>query len=564
MYPFATNSMRRIVFNDMEDKSLKLIEHIQTSSSTDMIIQRLKSRKNLIFFRVGLLDSEGRSLYDTHIKKINGPQFNKTYITDHPEVREALEKGSGYHESYSRLIGQSFAYHAKVFNFQGETFILRTAFPLEYINSLYMDIKIGFLTLSSILLFLFFIMTWLMMLHLSRPIQKIIKAVIPYQQNLNDDTSEIKIHELVNRKDEFGKLATTLHSLSQRVKAQIETLKYEQNEKEAILESLIEGVIAVDSEMTVTYANAISLKFLNIQKKHLINKHFSLAKQPECLDLLKKSKDTDEIFTTMVSLENNSGEIYLDVITAPTKDRSGAILILQDNSIHYRLLEMRKDFIANASHELKTPITIIQGFAEALHDNPSLSQDQIFTVTEKILRNCNRMTSLVKSLLILADIENLPASRLQKLDLLILAENCQKRLISVHHNANVTIIKNTSSPSYIIADKELLSLAIMNLLTNAVKYSLPPAHITITIDKIDEKISLSISDNGIGISSKDLPNIFQRFYRVDKPRSKKLGGSGLGLSIVESIIEKHHGSIRVSSEVEMGSTFTILLPEKLI
>jgi two-component system phosphate regulon sensor histidine kinase PhoR len=167
------------------------------------------------------------------------------------------------------------------------------------------------------------------------------------------------------------------------------------------------------------------------------------------------------------------------------------------------------------------------------------------------------MSALVKDLLLLTDIEHIPQSRLINCDLASLAESCCHTLQDLHPEAKVTFHQLCKEAMTLQGDPSLLELAIMNLLENAAKYSQAPAQIAVTLDRQQNDITLSIADKGIGIPSEDLDYIFQRFYRVDKARSRKLGGSGLGLSIVKTIVEKHGGKISVASKLGQGSAFTI-------
>lgn len=170
------------------------------------------------------------------------------------------------------------------------------------------------------------------------------------------------------------------------------------------------------------------------------------------------------------------------------------------------------------------------------------------------------MTNLIKDLLTLSDVENLPESRLAKCDLYEIIKNCSDSVKEVHREANIVIKKPEDQDMFLVGDAHLLEHAFLNLIDNAAKYSIAPAQITITMQHEKEKIIIQIADKGIGIPAVDLEQIFQRFYTVDKAHSRKMGGSGLGLSIVETIIEKHFGYITVQSEVGVGTTFTLELP----
>jgi signal transduction histidine kinase len=263
-----------------------------------------------------------------------------------------------------------------------------------------------------------------------------------------------------------------------------------------------------------------------------------------------------------MQLKLRGEKLYIDIVAAPKKDKSGAILVLQDKTEHHRIIEMRKDFVANASHELKTPITIIRGFAEALHDNPDLPKDTYEEITAKIVNNCEKMNNLIKDLLTLTDIEHIPESRLMECNLSEIAENAKTTVGDAYPDAEINIrLSGKNDDYYLLADPNLIELCLVNLVENAAKYSPLPADITITLDKTEEWMTVAVTDKGIGIASDELEDIFQRFYRSEKSRyNRKIGGSGLGLSIVETIIAKHFGKITVDSTEGVGSTFTVYLP----
>jgi two-component system, OmpR family, phosphate regulon sensor histidine kinase PhoR len=361
-------------------------------------------------------------------------------------------------------------------------------------------------------------------------------------------------------RDDFGKLAYTLNSLSLKIQNQINTLTNERNEKETILESLVEGVIAVDMNMVITYANQMALRFLNLEMASIIGLPFEAIRQETCQSILEQCKEEGIPKTDHLIVEKEGHKVYFDVVATPTKDNSGAILVLQDKSAHHKLLGMRKDFIANASHELKTPITIIRGFAETIHDNPTLPQEIMIDVTGKIVRNCQRMATLIKDLLILSDVENIPSTYLSSVNLKEFMEKCRASLLHVFPEAQIQI-EAPEEDVYLTAEISLLELAVMNLFENAAKYSPKPARIQITISQQAEYIIIAVADQGIGIPVEDQEQIFERFYTVDKAHSQKMGGSGLGLSIVKTIVEKHGGTISLMSTPGKGSTFTMIFPK---
>lgn len=558
MFPFVTRWVQEIVLQSMEARAVEIIAHITDAPNNDALVRRLKDQKSIMFFRSSIITNEHKVLYDSHTKRLLGPKFSQDYVIDHPEVLQAFQEGVGYHEDYSQILNQKFAYFAKAFDFHGKIYVLRTAFPYQYVREIIHDFEIGFLGLATLILLLFSIMTWFVIHYLTQPIQRIINAVKPYQEGTEYILPHIELGR-ANDNDDFNKLAYTLNSLSLKIQSHIDLITKERNEKETILESLVEGVIAVDDDMQVAYTNHMAMKLMN-SANSLIGKKFSVLHQERCENLLRQCQQEKKPLNDTLEIYQEGKKLYLDIVSAPKKDNAGAILVLQDKTAHYKIFEMRRDFIANASHELKTPITVIRGFAEALHDNPDLPVEMQREVTAKIVRNCNRMAALIKDLLTLADIENIPSSRLSLFDLSEITEHCTSMLAEVFPDAQLTVDKRKEEV-LLFADMDLLELAIMNLIENAAKYSNHPAQITVTLDEENDHVIVKVADKGIGIPVIDQEHIFDRFYTVDKAHSQKMGGSGLGLSIVKTIVEKHFGTIILESEFGKGSTFTIRMPK---
>lgn len=561
IFPFTQRAVKDIVRKGMADRATEVIEKIKYAEDHEDLIRKIKEQRGMIFFRISVITDEHKVIYDSHTKKILREAFSTEHIVEQKEVLQAFEEGRGYNEDYSETLDQDFAYFAKSFDFHGKTYVLRTAFPLKYVSELMRDFEIGFLGSAIAILLLFTLMTWFVVHYLTRPIQQIIDAIKPYHEGLITTIPTIKLKP-ENRTDEFGQLANTLNSLSIKIRNQINTLTQERNEKVAVLESLVEGVIAIDERKIINFVNTMAAKLLHKNREDLLDLPIENLDNEICINLLKRCQEENKILTETLEMKRRGEKIFLDLVAAPKQDGAGAILVIQDKTDHYRIIEMRKDFVANASHELKTPITIIRGFAETLHDNPDLPKETSEVIMEKIVNNCQKMNNLIKDLLTLTDIEHIPESRLLETDLTELVQGIKETVTDAYPDANIVINQEKEEDFFLLADPNLLELALTNLVENAAKYSVPPASIAITLDKSDDWLKVGITDKGIGIPKKELESIFQRFYRVDKSRAKKggRGGSGLGLSIVETIVDKHFGKITVDSEVGKGSTFTVYLP----
>lgn len=542
LIPFVEKMVERTLNSTLEEATEQLVVKIAQASTVTEMITLLERQELFAFFRITLTDEHGELLYDSR--------------EEPTEVREN-----------STLVSQEFAYDSENFVVAGKAYTLRTAFPLSLIQEVSHSFELGFLFFGVPILFAFAALTWLIFSRTSRPIDKLISAITPFERGERDDLPRIDLGP--ESDDEFGRLAKIFNSLSDQVRRQIETAIAEKNEKQAILESLLEGVVAIDEQQIIRYVNFTATKMLGLPKKQLLSRTLASIEIKEKNSyrelLLEKSKELlkeaaeQECILTDTFTSGVESKLYFDLIAAPKAEHRGAILVIQDKSSQHKLLEVGKDFVANASHELRTPITIIKGFAETLQDFTDLSQEMLSGIVEKIVRNCQRMETLIKDLLILSDMENLSETRFHETDLFTLLEKERQMILAVYPDATITISSSLDS-LLIDADSVLLDLALMNLLDNAAKYSRPPAQIAVELEADGSDAKITVSDKGIGIPKENLEYIFERFYTVNKARSRHLGGSGLGLSIVKNIIERHRGTVSVASEVGQGSTFTVRIP----
>ena len=414
------------------------------------------------------------------------------------------------------------------------------------------------LALGSIAFFFYIFTNAIFLRRWSEPLEQMIEAVTPSQKGDENFLPKIAFQE--GEKNAFTPLAAALNALTEKVRKQMERSQKKDKEMEGILESLNEGVIAFDARAKAIFANQVACKILALPHDILIENSLYSPAHPEslvqkCHELVLHALQTSETVTQKWTKQDS----HFDLVAAPLVHQEGVILVLQDKTPDYKVLEVGKTFIANASHELRTPITIIRGFDEMLQNDSRLSLQTKIDITNKIVHTCDRFDKLVKSLLTIADLENISPERFRTCNLISLIDNCKHLLLTAYPHVQISI----SSPLeevFTLGDPDLLDLAIMNLLENAVKYSPSSPRIHVSIQIKNEQTTVSIQDQGIGIPAPDLPHIFDRFYTVDKARSRKKGGVGLGLSIVKTILEKHQGTVSVASELGKGSEFSLNLP----
>ncbi len=564
LFPSVDWIVGKAVRNSLEEKALWLISRVRHEPDLQSMIESIRQEKAFVFFRATLFDRDGNWLYDTHRNV-----FPKEPGMETPsEVQEALQYGRGYADRFSQVFRQPFAYAAFLLEAQSGEYVLRIGLPSQDIREMTQDFEAGFLMLGSAILLICGLMAWLILRELMIPIQYITTAIEPYREGKVEFLPQIDTVNGIASEGEFRTLAETFNSLSARIGRQIESLIHQQHETEAILESLGEGIVAVDEKGRITFINRSASEMLKVSKEQAVEKYFTscpsqrLGLLESCKKLIDKMLQTRQEQSDTVCLQERPSVCFALLATA-LAGRSGGILVLQDKTADRNIVEIGKEFIANASHELRTPITIIRGFAETLHEMEGLSPEILKDITAKILKTSLRFDGLVKSLLLLADVDSNPGKSFSPIDLVGICEHSIRLIAIEHPHANLAVHRKIEK-AYVFGDADLIEMALLNVLQNAVKYSPSPAHVDLLIEKQKQCVQISVKDRGIGIPESDLMRIFDRFYTVDKAHSRKFGGSGLGLSIVKSILQKHRGDVSVSSRIGQGSTFAMTFPLDLL
>ena len=557
MVPFSNSILARLVYYAMDQSSETLIHNLQEKPDIESMVLYLDYYDTTTFFYTALIDPQLQTIQDSR-------RVHSMFSADAQEKTDAAETFKTGTLVRLGNTPESWTYIARRFYHQDTPYVLFIAMTTVQIASWISHFKVMLIIVFLSFIFLYSIILWWGGSRLIRPLLDITQAIRPYAMSKTEVLVPIPIQS--GMAQEYKHLAVTINSLLEKVKDSSRQLIEEKKEKEAILESLMEGVVTIDAAGIVRSFNHTAAQMLGVPRRQMIGKSFMPQETHPKIELFKKchaicrlALEQGNVLTDSISFADTT-KIYLDLIAVPKPFHTGVILILQDKSSQQKVVEMGKDFIANASHELRTPITIIKGFAETLQDLPSVSVPMLAEITEKIVRNCHRMDTLVKNLLTLSDIEYVPDSRFQARDIVALADNCRHVLLTLSPTIRVDIEKSHDQ-ILMEVDHDLLELALMNLLENGIKYSNAPAHLTIYLKQQSDEVLVAIQDRGIGISSHDLPHVFERFYTVNKAHSRRLGGAGLGLSIVKTIIEKHEGTISVASVLGQGTTFTFVIPQ---
>ncbi len=481
---------------------------------------------------------------------------------ERPEVKEALAGRIGTAIHYSRILYEDMFYLAAPVREKGKVIgAIRVAQPVTEINealtSLYIKITFG----GVIAAILSAIMSFLVSRGISRPIVRMKEGAEHFAKG--EFGEKLRLPEI----EELASLADTLNQMAQNLDEKIRLIIHERNEREVILSSMQEGVLAVDVEGRILTLNRAIEKMFGI--------HLSETKGRPLLEVIRNIDLRRFIEESLQDGKPTEAEIILpgpeekflhvhgSILRHDEGKHMGTLLVLNDIT-RVRLLEsMRKEFIANVSHELKTPITSIKACVETLRDESMADPGTIQRFLEILVMQTDRLNNIIDDLLSLSKIEWLEERREIQLEEVNLYNLLQASIAEISEKSSARKVEVTLQCDQgfsAVVNPSLMEQAAANLLDNAIKYSKEGDIVTIDVSRDRADIIIKVIDQGCGIGREHIPRIFERFYRVDKDRSRQSGGTGLGLAIVKHIAQAHGGSVKADSSPGKGSIFTIRLP----
>jgi two-component system phosphate regulon sensor histidine kinase PhoR len=361
--------------------------------------------------------------------------------------------------------------------------------------------------------------------------------------------------------DELAPVARAVNELAEELQNRSSEQKERELVQNATMETLSEGVLAADAEGKILFANPTIRSIFALSAEPVGQPFHLVFRQPTLLAAFEKvlrEGGNEKVQIKEAFPTHKVVDVYL--LAPPRSRRARVVVVFQDSTQAYRLEQVRKDFVANASHELRTPLAVIRGYLETLEDG-LVGESEKKQVFHTLNDNVCRMGNLIDDLLHLSKLES-PEFTLKPEKLAVL-EVVQAVLSALKLQAkakNQQLSVDVSSGLHVTGDRQELEVALKNLLENAIHYTGEEGKITVAAAQKEGTVEISVADTGIGIPSQDLGRIFERFYRVEKSRSKEEGGTGLGLSIVKHIAEAHGGRVEVESEVGNGSRFTLVVP----
>jgi len=525
----------------------ELLENFLPYGEIRQIDELVKRTGKRIDTRITVIGLDGQVLGDSE----KDPQKMENHLT-RPEIQQALREGMGKSIRYSTTLKEEMLYIALPARKNGRiTGIIRTSFPLGQIKALVWNVNSKIIYLALILAIFVLLLSFLSAKSITKPIKEM--ALVAKKIAKGNFNARVSI----KAKDEIGELSFALNQMAQELRRLFTTLAVEREELQKILWAMAEGVVVLDSQKRIVLANESFKKMYGFSSQSITDRpYWEILRNIDIERLINKALKSGKTETSEIRYRD---KVYLGNATSLSRAKEKEILIVFHNITEVKQLErVKADFIANVSHELRTPLTAIKGFVETLGEETTEEQRHFLEIIKK---HTDRLINLVSDLLLLSKIEErgkeleVEDVNLKEVvrDVLKIFESKLKK-----KNLKLELAVPDMLPS-IKADSFLMEQLFINLIDNALKYT-KEGEVKVEIIPQNQKVKIRVSDTGIGIPKEHINRIFERFYVVDKARSRQLGGTGLGLSIVKHIVLLHNGEISVDSKIGKGTTFTIILP----
>ncbi|HWN44240.1 MAG TPA: ATP-binding protein [Thermoanaerobaculia bacterium] len=480
---------------------------------------------------------------------------------ERPEVQEALARGQGAAVRHSETTGDTYVYAARTLtDSKGELLVLRLAQPLAELQALRGRLAAAML-LAALAAGVAILLTSLWIdRRLFQPLARLIGEA---RDLVAGRLSRVQVPE----EDELAPVALALNRLAETAEAQIAAVRDERDHLKAILSSMSEGVLVVAADGRARLVNPAFRRLFDIDTPEVAEVTgrpvLEIIRQPGLASLVDDTLRLGTGQNGQIEILAPERRTLLLASAALAGGERGAVVVARDTTEITRVADMRRDFVANVSHELKTPLAAIRGYAETLRDGALDEPDTARRFNERILMQCSRLQALLDDLLTLSRLESVtpqPTER-EPVELPAVIHRAAEVLADAARERQVRIeLEVDEEVPALSGDPEGIERLVVNLLDNAVKYNRPEGSVSIRLSQADGYALLEVSDTGIGIPQDALSRIFERFYRVDKGRSRDEGGTGLGLAIVKHVAQTHGGQVEVESRIGKGSTFRVRLP----
>ncbi len=556
---FVADQVERDALNRIEQTMLN-----QALALSPAMTQYLKNNETLpqedlvrmtpgITARITLIDAQGQVLADNK----SSPDMMDNHL-NRPEVIESSTRSYGVSLRYSDTLEQSMFYLAVPMRSDtGDRGFLRLALPLtsidEQMDALQNRIFLSAGTVGVLFLFIGYFLAY----RVTNPIARMTEIA------RNVARGDYHLRLPVDRGDEIGELAVVINELAHGAQGRIEELTHNRNQLAAVLAGLTEGVVAFDHSQRVLHINDAALNMLGLRVEQILDQPFEqIPTTREIRQIVKTCVSEKTNVVSTINVGDRTFESTCVQLDVGFQGETGGILVLEDTTERRHLEKVRSDFVANASHELKTPISAIRGLVETIIDDPKMPEDVFSRFMERIRQQTIRLDRIVQDLLHLSRFDSSDRQKsVARVDLgSVIRQVFQSKTYDAT-DAGVELELDLQVDNLVVdGEAEALNQLVVNLVDNSIKYTGDSGRVVLRLGKVGSMASIEVEDNGIGIAKDETQRIFERFYRVDRARSRDIGGTGLGLSIVKHIAQAHQGSVSVDSQIGQGTTFYVQIP----
>lgn len=506
--------------------------------------------------RITIINQDGDVIADS----LKDPETLENH-GDRKEIKKALEGKANSVKRYSKTLNLDYCYSAVPLSVDGLPGVLRVSVPFETLKQLDYNLiqaialALVISSVAAILVAIYF------MRYIAKPIEDLSQAA----EEIANGNYDTKIY--TRQTGPLKRVADAFNNMSAFLKVNMKSLTKRNIELEAMLCSMTSGVVAIDDENGILFYNDRFISLTGIEDRNITRQSlYNVFRSAVLFDVIDQVRDLKNNCVEEGKLRVH-GEKIIRVTGTPLHEREdkplGVLIVIEDITKIKKLEHMRSDFVSNVTHELKTPLTSIRGFVDTLKngamEDPKVSRKFLDIIDIE----AERLYTLIQDILLLSEIESKKERNIENCDIARIGKEVVELLSQKAKDGTRLLFKPNPNLKLFDGSPDRIKQLFINLIDNAINYT-EKGTITIICEKDKDDLLISVEDTGIGMDEEHLSRIFERFYRVDKGRSRKQGGTGLGLSIVKHIVEMHQGTIEVTSQVDVGTRFTIRLPYLLI
>ncbi|MDF1616195.1 ATP-binding protein [Petrocella sp. FN5] len=549
-YFFERVEKETITISDMLHKAME-----DSNLSKEDFQSFIDDYSEITTFRITLIDQSGLVWVDS---------FNDAETMDNhanrPEVKKALAGEKSSEMRYSNTMKKYFFYYARPLENAEFSGIIRVSLSVSEIEAITTDMIFIILISAIFGSFIAIGAAYVVTNRFMKPINELTRVAKVISEGNYDE----KIY--MDRNDQIGELATAFNTMTFNLKINMWTLEQKNAELESILTSMSNGLVAVNMDYKIVLYNERFTKLLGLPKEDMSNRLiYELIRELSIFDIIEKAIEEKTYVSGEAIIHQDNENRIIEIVATPifsktNKNKALATLLMFSDVTQIRKLEnIRREFVSNVTHELKTPLTSIKGFVDTLKSGAIKDEIVANRFLDIIDIETDRLANLIQDILTLSEIESLVGERsLQAFDLSDIVNEVVDILPKDKENVQL-IMKVEENLTPFECNRDRMKQLLINLLDNSIKYT-DAGYVKLQVFRNKNFLNIVVEDTGIGIKHQHLSRIFERFYRVDKGRTRKTGGTGLGLSIVKHIVELYNGDIDIQSEEGKGTTISIRLP----